>query len=1003
MDESIKHRIEKIKNPDAVRLYFRLIKILIDELNLTPDNPKLSLTAPKGERHMVANLNSRYVLKLNPHGAIGFMVRMSDFQSLQRNVKCSEYGRFSKDGVDDDYFATFEPEILQDDESLDAVVKAWLTSCKEFEPKASRSPYREKHNATLYELASDEGALDSYLGENNITPLINTMDNENNSIHSDLIRRYKIELQRTKLNDEVYKWKLVGQFRGRPKTDSKNFKEELKSIKFNNLLFHTAMRVSRHLANDREEQYRGCFKALFNETIPLQDRITKFSDAILTVYREIGGTLGHHHDERTIATFLTYHNPERYSFYKDSYYQKYCKLLGIASKRKGEKYVHYLELLNQFKAKFIDTDNELLSTVSNLIPPDAYKDPTHTLLAQDILYTMLDKGSEEIDIENANVYKISMGSLSNDELEECLRESLIVVHKDTKGKGTSNETQAELFEAMKAGDYFYLTHGNEPNGMRLLGRVTGSMSTSDRQFVNEVGWLERKFETVASSVNQAAYKGPVKWWTPNNNSTCIQIKHNELEDANDLLFEPYFKTRLISSREEELPQAQDTLSGNEDTTMKMPLNQILYGPPGTGKTHKLLKHYYPLFTSQKQSVSEKQYRTELISKFTWWHVVAAAVLDLKSTQVTQILNHPLVQAKDSVSDQKNARAMIWAMLQQHTKADCENVKYTKRYEPLFFNKDKDGNWSIDTVISEAEAPEVNELLTSWKKPVEQHKEEIKRFEFVTFHQSFSYEDFVEGIKPAMDEDVEAGDIRYKIEDGIFKRLCTKAKRDPENNYAIFIDEINRGNVSQIFGELITLIEENKRLGEPEQMEATLPYSKEKFAVPSNLFIIGTMNTADRSVEALDTALRRRFSFVEMPPQYNLPKLEEEWFGVTMSELLGTINKRLEKLLSKDHLIGHSYFLTVDSAEDLKSAFQSKLIPLLQEYFYGDFGKIGLVLGGGFLERFENGSDTPDLFAEFVNYEVSDLLEKPTYRLRDVLAMSDEEFENAIQRLMRRLK
>ena len=347
--------------------------------------------------------------------------------------------------------------------------------------------------------------------------------------------------------------------------------------------------------------------------------------------------------------------------------------------------------------------------------------------------------------------------------------------------------------------------------------------------------------------------------------------------------------------------------------------------------------------------------------------------------------------------------MIWAMLQQHTKADCEFVKYSKRYEPLFFEKDKYGNWSIDNAVVEAEAPEVSELLTSWKKPVVQKKEELKRFEFVTFHQSFSYEDFVEGIKPIMEDEAEEGDIRYKIEDGIFKRLCAKARRDSDNNYALFIDEINRGNVSQIFGELITLIEEDKREGKPCMIEVDLPYSKKKFSVPPNLYIIGTMNTADRSVEALDTALRRRFSFVEMPPLYDIEELGQEWCGVTLSDLLTTINKRLEKLLSKDHLIGHSYFLNVRSTDELKSAFQNKIIPLLQEYFYGDFGKIGLVLGRGFLERLENASTDQELFAEIENYEVSDLLEKPIYRLSNASIMSDGEFENALHLLMRKVK
>ena len=132
---------------------------------------------------------------------------------------------------------------------------------------------------------------------------------------------------------------------------------------------------------------------------------------------------------------------------------------------------------------------------------------------------------------------------------------------------------------------------------------------------------------------------------------------------------------------------------------------------------------------------------------------------------------------------------------------------------------------------------------------------------VTFHQSFAYEDFVEGIRPKLDDE----GIGYELRDGVFKRIVNAARENPERRYVLIIDEINRGNIPKIFGELITLIEDSKRLGETDGMSVTLPYSNEEFGVPSNLYIIGTMNTADRSILLLDTALRRRFDFVEMMP------------------------------------------------------------------------------------------------------------------------------------------
>jgi len=496
---------------------------------------------------------------------------------------------------------------------------------------------------------------------------------------------------------------------------------------------------------------------------------------------------------------------------------------------------------------------------------------------------------------------------------------------------------------------------------------------------------------------------------------------------------------------------------------KHPLNKILYGPPGTGKTY---------------------------------HTIDKAL---------QIVDFPFYEQN------KNNRTAL-----------------TERFKSL--------------------------LIKDWTETTGQ-------IAFVTFHQSMTYEDFIEGIKPIMRTEI-ANDIKYEVADGIFKKLCIEASRTrkvkatidgditsltkemfedlyytfsqelPDHSaessnvqlktkegypfdlfrnsvdsivvkagekrvgqnvsfnelwavinenkpptyksyeqiiidkilegktfettkienqlkkFVLIIDEINRGNVSNIFGELITLIEEGKRDGQAEELAITLPYSKKVFSVPSNLHIIGTMNTADRSVEALDTALRRRFAFEEMVPQpqllnskqmlcryWNRPEninVDDEWYeepfitqstkfyeligltreqenriinqpfekkdierrewrvndldiladldftGVSLQNLLSVINSRLEILLSKDHKIGHAFFLQVFSVEDLYNIFFQKVIPQLQEYFYGDFGKIGLVIGRDFVKL----SDPVEKvnFASFDYDDMQSLLEKPIYRI-----------------------
>lgn len=216
-------------------------------------------------------------------------------------------------------------------------------------------------------------------------------------------------------------------------------------------------------------------------------------------------------------------------------------------------------------------------------------------------------------------------------------------------------------------------------------------------------------------------------------------------------------------------------------------------------------------------------------------------------------------------------------------------------------------------------------------------------------------------------------------------------------HILIVDEINRGNVSAIFGELITLIEESKRSGSEESLEVILPYSKEKFSVPPNLYIIGTMNTADRSVETLDTALRRRFVFEEMLPDPNLKELDYEVFGYKASAILKRINLRIEKLVDRDHCIGHAYFIGKNE-ETIIDSFYKNIIPLLQEYFFGDYGKIGLVLGKGFIRLKQSESA---LFADF-SYEYKEDLESRTvYEIIDYRngEIDTEGFGKAISALM----
>ncbi|WP_420359463.1 McrB family protein [Acinetobacter junii] len=246
--------------------------------------------------------------------------------------------------------------------------------------------------------------------------------------------------------------------------------------------------------------------------------------------------------------------------------------------------------------------------------------------------------------------------------------------------------------------------------------------------------------------------------------------------------------------------------------------------------------------------------------------------------------------------------------------------------------------------------EMNQRFNEYLKSTDK---QIVQIGFVTFHQSYGYEDFVEGIKV---KEVN-GQLKYPVEAGVFKRFCKSAKDNPTENYVLIIDEINRGNISKIFGELITLIEESKRADQLEELSVTLPYSNEQFSVPNNLYIIGTMNSSDRSLTSVDIALRRRFEFIEMMPEPNVLKDIQitDYKDINVKAILETMNKRIQVLLDRDHCIGHAYFISLKndaSLEKLMKIFEKKIIPLLQEYFFDDWGKINLVLNKNGMVKME---------------------------------------------------
>ena len=502
----------------------------------------------------------------------------------------------------------------------------------------------------------------------------------------------------------------------------------------------------------------------------------------------------------------------------------------------------------------------------------------------------------------------NLGNLKNYHSQDEIAKEL--QKYDTQDSYPMNNSKAnwEFANEMNIGDIVYVKKGLEPI---LLGRGVVESDYIYDDTRNEYKSIRRVNWTHNAIYDVDFNEFDIKQW---NQKTLTDISENKYKDFCKKI-EKIFNN-----------------NAKEDKNMNsQPLNQILYGPPGTGKTY-----------------------------------------------------NTIIKAMDIIN-------------------------------PKLVQRGKDGNVEKDDTL---------------KNKFDELKQQ-GQIEFVTFHQSYSYEEFVEGIKP----DLESNELKYKLEDGIFKKICNSAKINIEGDFEkiysqfieeidenhefktqkgsfkirvndndgltirtgdnfeketcgtitkeqiknqtftsigrkqkleaitkylkekygltfsasntvkphiLIIDEINRGDVSKIFGELITLIEEDKRIDKEHQMTVTLPYSREPFGVPNNLYIIGTMNTADRSIALLDTALRRRFDFEEMMPKPELLR-GKDIEGVDLEQLLTKINDRIKNEYDRDHQIGHSYLMSVKDKEDLERAYKNRILPLLNEYFYNDINTVAKIL------------------------------------------------------------
>ena len=450
------------------------------------------------------------------------------------------------------------------------------------------------------------------------------------------------------------------------------------------------------------------------------------------------------------------------------------------------------------------------------------------------------------------------------------------------------------------------------------------------------------------------------------------FKHNKKE-LEKMAFDADFRKEVLDQLK--TITITDEPMKNTDKTLAVPLNQILFGAPGTGKTYHTKKMAVEIINGKKERTREKinkEYE-ELIEAgqivFTTFHQSLSYEDFIEGIKPETIDGNVTYEVKDGIfkSICKNA-------FSKEITSDNFEVVYQKLLDEI--DNSVDNKLVLETLVHAKEFT----IYKNSKNNIRFHSNTEKAYEAVIKKEVLEHY-----LKTG--EALDWAPYTKSVANYIIEKYNYIQNEAIEpKKHVLIIDEINRGNVSAIFGELITLLEEDKRKGNPEHTEAVLPYSGNKFSVPNNVYIIGTMNTADRSVEALDTALRRRFSFVEMQPN---PEVLSEVENVDLSKLLETINKRIEVLIDKDHQIGHSYFIGIQDIEDLKRTFKDKIIPLLEEYFYRDFGKIGLVLGGEFIKLAENQVAFPENF----EYEKDFLEDKKIYHITSFSDWDEKAFKS----------
>lgn len=828
----------------------------------------------------------------------------------------------------------------------------------------------------------------------------------------ELIEKYKSFLRQTNNAGEAYKWQAINNFQQNWNIESDAFEKMLKVSykKTANLFYQNTWGFITKAANHFPKQTKKMFVELYNEEIPLNQRITLFQKAAEKLLPKLKIELGrdnlnHQQDERAISIYLAFKYPEKYYLFMDSFYQSYCKLISETPESPGKKLIHFNLLAENLKQEVVLKDKELIHLHKELNYLNTWNDSN--LIVQNILFTMLSPKTE-----SKNFILVNITWNSNDWKEPSHDKS---GHKWVTKGGQPHESWNFDFENPRNNKdrifgFCQFTNAPAVSGTENLiifyskNKIVGfygrsevlktPVTVNENESYNLIG-TSNLCIGLTQKIDNVKEKGYLGIKTRMGQTGFIYL--HDLKLINQILDEAIrlnpdqdlklnaIKKWVNEEHQDDGDSLPDKNSKSDNAMEDNYLNQILFGPPGTGKTYhtinEAIKILDPVFYDTNKNDRQKlKDRFEALRITNW---------DLPNGQIGFCTFHQSFSYEDFVEGIKPLKPkdgesikydIIEGLLKKLSGFDFAYSQYVK-----FLNKEIVNNPNNTAIkVREYQIVHASNEAFGYLQP----DGSPIRISSVYVRQIFN--DQMPDLKSITGADLLL--ILTNLQDlGNANRLADLYNLFIKyylNDFksVLIIDEINRGNISQIFGELITLIEDDKRLGKKESVAAVLPYSKQLFGIPPKLFIIGTMNTADRSIEALDTALRRRFTFHEIQsnPQLiaEVGKSGGTIEGIDLVKMLATINNRIEKLIDKDHQIGHSYLLEIVTFNELKDAFKNKIIPLLEEYFYCDFGKIGLVLGNDFVVEKEKKDFAFASFKGFDTDIISDLKERRVYLISD---------------------